>query len=79
MGANYIKTKIKTKSKKDSIEYKDGIYIIHTKEPPRDNRANSAVIDLLSEYLNIPKSNIYIKHGIKGKTKIIGIVDDKQD
>lgn len=71
----HLQVKVKPGSKKDRVEHKDGIYIIHTKEPARDNKANFAVIDLLSDYLDIPKRNISIKHGLKSKTKTICIVD----
>jgi len=71
----YLDVKVKPGSKKDWVEHKDGIYIIHTKEPARDNKANFAVIDLLSKYLDIPKRNISIKHGLKSKTKTIYITD----
>ena len=70
----YLQVKVKTRSQKDWVEHKDGIYIIHTKEPARDNKANFAVIDLLSDYLDIPKRNISIKQGLKSKTKTICIV-----
>ncbi|KUK67540.1 MAG: hypothetical protein XD87_0062 [candidate division WS6 bacterium 36_33] len=71
----YLEVKVKTRSQKDWVEYKNGIYIIHTKEPARDNKANFAAIELLSNHLDIPKRNISIKHGLKSKTKTICIMD----
>jgi uncharacterized protein YggU (UPF0235/DUF167 family) len=75
----YIKVKVKTRSQRDWVENKEGAYLVHTKKPARDNKANFAVIDLLSDYLDIPKSNLSIKHGLKNKTKTIYIVVEKED
>jgi uncharacterized protein YggU (UPF0235/DUF167 family) len=75
----YLKVKVKTRSKKDRVEEKEGEITIFTKEPARDNEANFAVINLLSYYFNIPKRNITIKHGLKSKTKTICIVDEIKD
>ncbi len=76
MKEKYLEVIVKTRSKKDRVEEKDGKIKIFTKEPARDNKANFAVIDILSEHFNVPKRNISIKHGIKSKTKTICIVDE---
>jgi uncharacterized protein YggU (UPF0235/DUF167 family) len=76
MKEKYLEVKVKTRSKKDRVEEKEGEIIIFTKEPARDNKANFAVIDILSEHFNVPKRNISIKHGFKSKTKTICIVDE---
>ena len=75
----YLEIEVKTKSQKDWVEYKDGIYIIHTRQPARNNKANFAVINLLSDYLDIPKSNISIKHGLRSKRKTICIINPEKD
>jgi len=76
MKEKHLEVKVKTGSKKDWVEESDGKVTIFTKEPARDNKANFAVIDILSEYFNIPKRNISIKHGLKSKRKTICIVDE---
>lgn len=68
-----IKCKVKIGSKKENVTYKDGVYIIYTNSPARENRANISVIELLSEYLDIPKSRMSIKSGLKSKDKIVVI------
>jgi uncharacterized protein YggU (UPF0235/DUF167 family) len=73
MKEKYLEVIVKTRGQKDGVEEKDGKIKIFTKEPARDNKANFAVIDILSEYFNIPKRNISIKHGLKSKRKMICI------
>jgi hypothetical protein len=79
MREKYLEVKVKTRSKKNRVEEKEGEITIFTKAPARDNKANFAVINLLSDYFNIPKRNISIKHGLKSKRKTICIVDEIKD
>ncbi len=65
--------KVKTNCKENKVELIDNVYTIHTKCPAKENKANLAVIDLLSEYFDIPKKDISIKSGLKSKKKTIEI------
>jgi uncharacterized protein (TIGR00251 family) len=61
-----IKIKVKPKSKKVDIkQISKDIYEVKLKSPPEKGKANQELIQVLSEFFNIPKSNIRI---IKGKT-----------
>ena len=49
-------------------------------EKPNENKANSALIEFLSKELQLPKTGIVIKHGMKSKRKIVEIhVKDVND
>jgi uncharacterized protein (TIGR00251 family) len=48
-------------------------YEIRTTEPPDKGRANEDVVDILSEYLNVPKSCVIVARGASSRTKIIKI------
>lgn len=65
---------VKTNSKENKVIFKDNIYFVYTKSPAKEGKANESVISLLSEYLDIPKSNIYIKKGLKSKNKLVEIL-----
>ena len=53
---------------------KDGdVLRVYTTVAPENGRANSAVIELLSEYLDVPKSRIKILRGLTGRDKIIAV------
>ncbi|KAI1319960.1 hypothetical protein F5Y16DRAFT_405789 [Xylariaceae sp. FL0255] len=41
--------------------------------PPQDGKANQAVLDVLSQVLDIPKSDLQITHGLKSKDKTVSI------
>ncbi len=52
----------------------DNHYIVAVKEPPKDGKANTAIIKALADHLNIPKSTICIKSGQKAKTKLLEVM-----
>jgi len=71
-----ISVKVKPNSKKEEIKkLTDNEFVLWVKEPAKENRANQAVIRLLSEYFNVPKSNISIIRGETSKNKIIQILN----
>ncbi len=66
--------KVKPSSKKESIEkISDAKYKIELKEPPENNKANIALINLLAKYLKVPAKNIKIKTS-SSRNKIIEII-----
>jgi len=68
-----IKVRVKIGSKKEKVVKEDDTYYVYTNSPARENRANISVIELLSDYFDIPKSYITIKRGHKSKTKFVEI------
>ena len=46
--------------------------------PAVDNKANAALIDFLSETLDIPKSTIAIRHGATGRRKVVEITGGEE-
>ena len=63
-----IKIVVKPNSKKEKIELLEGFYKVEIKEKAEDNKANIAVIKILSKYFGKP---VYIKSGFKSKRKLI--------
>ncbi len=76
-----IEIKIAPSSKSDEIlefiQDTDGLYFMkaRVKAPPKEGKANDALIKLLSKFFALPKSNIEIISGATSKQKIIRIVD----
>ena len=70
-----ISVKVKPNSKIEKVEEAEGILLIYVKEPPQEDRANQAVINLLSEYFKVPKSRISILKGKKSRQKIVEILN----
>ena len=70
-----ISVKVKPNSKSEKIEKTGETYILYVKEPAQEDRANLAVINLLSEYFKLPKSRISILKGKKSRQKIVEILN----
>ena len=69
-----IKVKVQTRASSERVE-EIGLeeYKVWVTVPPTDNQANEAVIDLLSDFFNVPPSKIRIKSGNKSAHKLIEI------
>lgn len=64
----------KPKSKKELVKkLGDRDYAVFVKEEAKEGKANKAVIELLAEYFNIPKSGVNILTGENIKQKIVEI------
>lgn len=70
-----ISVKVKPNSKTEKIEKTGETYILYVKEPPQEDKANQAVINLLSAYFKVPKSRISILKGKKSRQKIVEIIN----
>ena len=63
---------VKTGSKKGPlVEKTESGLTVYLREKPHDGEANTALIKLLSDYLNVPKTSITIKAGATSHHKII--------
>jgi len=74
-----IKVKVKPSAKQNKIEERNGSYFVRVKEKAEKGKANKKVIELLSEYFKVPKSNVEIKTGEKSRNKIVKILKDKDE
>ncbi len=69
-----IAVTVKPNSKQDIVEkLSDKEFTVRVKAPPKEGKANEAVIKLLSDYFKVPRSMINIIHGENGKKKLIEI------
>lgn len=69
-----ISVAVKPNSKKEGVEMlPDGSYLVRVNAPPTENKANKRVIELLSKFLDRPKSSIELTSGLHGKKKVFKI------
>ena len=63
--------KVKTGKKEEKVEVlNENTLKVSVKELPREGRANNAVIKVLSNHFSIPKRDIELIKGFKGKNKV---------
>lgn len=65
---------VKTNAKKDEVSFIKDVYYVYTKSQAKEGKANASVISLLSQYLDVPKSNMKILIGFKCNKKVIEIL-----
>jgi len=68
-----IRVKVKPSSRTEEVSQEGDSFIIRVKEPPKEGRANQAVIGLLAKHFGIPQSHVRIVSGLRGKSKVIEI------
>ncbi len=70
-----IQVKVKANSKTEEISQEGNKLIVKVKEPPKEGRANQAVIKLLAAHFEVSQSQVRILSGFKSKNKTIEVVD----
>ena len=68
-----IQVKVIANAKKESVEEKDGVYVVRVNAIPEKGKANEAVIKLLAKHFKVAKSQVKIVRGMTGRNKIIEI------
>jgi len=70
-----VKVKVKPNSKTEELSQAGDTFVVKVKEPPKEGKANQAVIKLLAKHFGVPQSQVRILSGIKSKNKVIEIVE----
>lgn len=69
-----IFVKAKTNAREDLVAKIDETHFeVKTRELPINGRANLAIIELLAEYFDTPKTNIQIASGFGSKIKVFEV------
>jgi uncharacterized protein (TIGR00251 family) len=70
-----IQVKVKPNSRSEEVSREGDSFIVKVKEPPREGKANQAVIRLLAEHLGVPRSWVRILSGFRSKNKVIEVAE----
>jgi uncharacterized protein (TIGR00251 family) len=71
-----IQVKVKPSSKIEELSQEENSFIVKVKEPPKEGKANQAVIKLLAEHFGIPQSQIKILSGFRSRNKVVEVVKE---
>ncbi|MDR1334205.1 MAG: DUF167 domain-containing protein [Holosporaceae bacterium] len=70
-GKTYVAVRVTTRASLNAVTgVKNGQLLVSVTSAPENNKANLAVIKILSEVLDVPKSKIEIISGAKCRTKV---------
>ncbi len=71
----YIKVRVRTGAKKESVEQLAGDrFAISVKEPAERNQANERVVELVAMHFKISPAKIRIKSGHHSPSKILSVL-----
>jgi len=68
-----IQVKVKPNSRSEEISREGDSFIAKVKEPPKEGKANQAVIKLLAEHFGVPQSQVRILSGFRSKNKVVEV------
>jgi len=71
-----IQVKVKPNSKTEEVSQERDSFIVNVKEPPREGKANQAVIKLLAEHFGVPQSQVRILSGFRSRNKVMEVVQE---
>ena len=67
--------KVKPNARENSIrQFQDGTWIAEVKAPPKDGKANRTLIKVIAKQFNVTKSQVSIRRGKSGRTKLIQLI-----
>jgi len=68
-----IHVKVKPNSRTEEVSQENDFFLVKVKEPPKEGKANKAVIKLLANHFGVSRSQVRIVSGLKSKVKVIEI------
>jgi len=70
-----VKIQVKTvpNAKKESVELKDGVYVVRVRAVPEKGKANEAVVKLLAKHFKVAKNQVKIVRGVTRRNKVVEI------
>jgi uncharacterized protein (TIGR00251 family) len=71
-----IQVNVKPNSKTEDLSREGDSFIVKVKEPPKEGKANQAVIKLLAEHFGVPQSQVRILSGFRSKNKVIEVAEE---
>lgn len=68
-----IQVKVKPNSRTEEVSQEGDSFIVKVKEPPKEGRANQAIIKLLAEHFGVPRNQIRILSGFSSRNKVVEV------
>jgi uncharacterized protein (TIGR00251 family) len=70
-----IRIKVKPNSRTEEVSQEGNSLIVKVKEPPKEGKANQAVIKLLAEHFSVSQSQVRILSGFRSRNKIVEVAE----
>jgi uncharacterized protein len=71
-----LRIKVKPNSRTSGLEpQSDGTWLARIQSPPVDGKANRELVALVARHFTLRRSQVSIKSGLSGRTKLVQISD----
>jgi len=70
-----IQVKVKPSSKTEELSQEGDSFIVTVKEPPKEGKANQAVVKLLAQHFGVPQSQVRILSGFRSRNKVVEVAE----
>jgi hypothetical protein len=70
-----IRVKVKPNSRSEEVSREGDSFIVRVREPPREDKANQAVIKLLAQHFGVSQSRVKILSGLRSRNKVIEVAE----
>lgn len=70
-----VRVDVKPNSKAPGIEPVEDHLVVRVKEPPREGKANAAVLRAVAEYFRVAPSDVRLVSGASGRHKTVELPD----
>ena len=68
-----IQVKVTPNSKTEEVKQEGDILLVRVKEPPKEGRANAAVVKAVAKHFGVPASSVKIVSGYTSRQKVLEI------
>ncbi|NLE94083.1 MAG: DUF167 domain-containing protein [Dehalococcoidia bacterium] len=70
-----IRVDVKPNSKMPAVEVVEDHLVVRVKEPPKEGKANEAVLRAIAEHFGVPKREVRLVSGEAARHKVIEVPD----
>lgn len=70
-----IRVEVKPNSKRTAVEVVEDHLVVRVKEPPKEGKANEAVLRAIAEHFGVPKRDVRLVSGEAARHKVIEVPD----
>ena len=71
-----IQVKVKPNSRTAEVSQEGDSFIVKVKEPPKEGKANQAVVKLLAEHFSVSQSQVRILSGFRSRNKVVDVAEE---
>ena len=70
-----VRVRVIPNSKTEEVVRENDGFVVTVKEPPKEGKANKAVIKLLADHFRVSRDSVRISSGSKSRSKVVEVLE----